>query len=170
MTSGQNGHPNPGCISVIIFSRFFMSSQKTSQNSLENIKVNVKLKLAALWTSLMFLIIYLDYFHLYMPNAIEDILKGKVFVFEITQVFLVVALAIVTIPALMICLSVSLPAKANRWTNIIIAVINIPLILFNLAGVAWIHMVFGAIVEVLLLSLIIRYAWKWPRAEASITN
>ncbi len=142
-----------------------MNTQKAPQSSLEDIKVNVKLKLAALWTSLMFLIIYLDYFHLYMPNAIEDILKGKVFVFEITQVFLVVALAIVTIPALMICLSVSLPAKANRWTNIIIAIINIPLILFNLAGVAWIHMVFGAIVEVFLLCLIIRYAWKWPPRE-----
>lgn len=143
-----------------------MNTQKEPQNSMEDIKVNVKLKLAALWTSLMFLIIYLDYFHLYMPNSIEDILKGKVFVFEITQVFLVVALAIVTIPALMIYLSVALPTKANRWTNIIIAVINIPLILFNLAGEAWIHMVFGAVVEVFLLCLIIRYAWKWPRREA----
>lgn len=142
-----------------------MNTPTTQQNALEDIKVNVKLKLATLWASLMFLIIYLDYFALYMPNTIENILKGKVFVFDITQGFLVAALTIVTIPALMIFLSVALPAKVNRWTNIIIAAVNIPLILFNLAGEAWLHMVLGAVVEVVLLCLIIRYAWKWPRIQ-----
>lgn len=140
-----------------------MSTQITAQNSLEEIKVSLKLKLASLWTSLMFLIIYLDYFHLYMPGKIAEILKARVFVFDITQGFLLVALAIVTIPALMIFLSVALPAKVNRLANIIIAAINIPLILFNLAGEAWAHMVVGAIIQVVLLCLIIRYAWNWPR-------
>jgi len=140
-----------------------MNTQITQQNALREIKVNLKVKLAALWTSLMFLIIYLDYFHLYMPDSLKDILAGKVFVFDITQGFLVAALAMVTIPALMIFLSVALPAKVNRWANIIIAAINIPLILYNLAGEAWIHMMIGAFVEVVLLVLIIRYAWKWPR-------
>jgi len=142
-----------------------MNTQKTPQNTLEDIKVNVKLKLATLWASLMFLIIYLDYFALYMPGTLENILKGKVFVFDITQGFLLAALAMVTIPALMIFLSVALPAKVNRWANIIIAAINIPFMLFNLAGEAWVHMVIGAVVEVVLLCLIIRYAWKWPRIE-----
>lgn len=143
-----------------------MNWQKTQQNTLEEIKVNVKLKLAALWTSLMFLIIYLDYFALYMPGTLKDILAGKVFVFDITQGFLVAALTVVTIPALMIFLSVALPAKVNRLVNIIIAAVNIPLILFNLAGEAWMHMVLGAIVEVVLLCLIINYAWKWPRLKS----
>lgn len=58
------------------------------QRPMEDIKVNVKLKLAALWASFMFLYIYVDYFHLYMPDSIKDILTGKVFVFDITQVFL----------------------------------------------------------------------------------
>lgn len=137
-----------------------------TQNALEDIKVSVKLKLAALWTSLMFLIIYLDYFHLYMPGSLKDLIAGKVFVFDITQGFLLIALAIVAIPALMIFLSVALPPKVNRWINIIIAAVNIPLILFNLAGEAWLHMVVGAVVEVVLLCLIIRYAWKWPRVGA----
>ena len=142
-----------------------MNTQKTAQNALEDIKVSLKLKLATLWASLMFLIIYLDHFHLYMPGKIEDILKGKVFVFDITQGFLLAALASVTIPALMIFLSVTLPAKVSRWANIIIAAVYIPFTLFNLAGTTWMHMVFGAVVEVVLLCLIIRYAWKWPRIE-----
>lgn len=137
-----------------------------SQKALEDIKLNVKLKLAALWASFMFLYIYVDYFHLYMPAALEDMLAGKVFVFEITQAFLLVVLATVTIPALMIFLSVALPAKVNRWTNIIVATVYIPYTLFNLVGEAWIHMVFGAIVEVVLLLLVIWYAWKWPELQA----
>ena len=136
-----------------------------TQKPLEDIKVSVNLKLAALWASLMFLIIYLDYFALYMPGTIKDLLKGRVFVFDITQGFLLAALASVTIPALMIFLSVALPAKVNRWANIIIASVYIPYTLFNLAGEAWMHMVFGAVVEVVLLCIIIRYAWKWPRIE-----
>jgi Family of unknown function (DUF6326) len=140
-----------------------MNTQKTTQKALEDIKISVKLKLATLWVSLMFLYIYVDYFALYMPSKIEDILKGRVFVFDITQGFLLVALASMTIPTLMIFLSVALPAKVNRWANIIIATVYIPFTLFNLAGEAWMHMVFGAVVEVVLLCLIIRYAWKWPR-------
>lgn len=143
-----------------------MNSQKVPQKALEDIKVNVKLNLAALWASFMFLYIYVDYFHLYMPGALEDMLAGKVFVFEITQVFLLVVLATVTIPALMIFLSVALPAKVNRWTNIIVATAYIPYTLFNLVGEAWMHMVFGAIVEVVLLLLVIWYAWKWPELQA----
>jgi hypothetical protein len=143
-----------------------MNSIKKPMTILEDRQVPVQAKLAAAWTSLMFLIIYLDYFHLYMPGSIEDLLAGKVFIFDITQVFLVAGLAIVTIPALMIFLSIALPAKVNRWTNIIVSVVNIPALLFNLAGAQWLHMIFGAVVEVVLLLLIIRYAWKWPKVEA----
>jgi len=100
-----------------------------------------------------------------MPHKVEHILKGRVFVLDITQGFLLAALASVTIPALMIFLSVALPAKVNRRMNIIIATVYIPYTLFNLTGETWMHMVLGAVIEVVLLCLIIRYAWKWPRME-----
>ncbi len=172
MTSGQNGHLNPGFILGSIFSRSFMNTQKTAPNALkdinalEDIKVPVQLKLATLWASLMFLYIYVDHFALHMPHKIEYILKGRVFEFDITQGFLLAAFASMTIPALMVFLSVTLPANVNRRTNILIAAVYIPYTLFNLAGEAWIHMVFGAVVEVVLLCLIIHYAWKWPRTQA----
>jgi hypothetical protein len=139
-----------------------MNLLKTPQEALEDINLNVKLKIAALWAGFMFLYIYVDYFHLYMPGSIGDILAGKMFVFDITQIILLTGLASVTIPALMIYLSIALTAKANRWTNIIVATVYIPYTLFNLAGEAWMHMVFGAVVEVVLLFLIIHYSWKWP--------
>ena len=142
-----------------------MNTQKTAHNELEDLKVGVKLKLATLWASFMFLYIYVDYFHLYMPGSIKDILAGKVFVFDISYIFLLIAMINVTIPTLMIFLSVALPAKVNRWTNIIVATVFIPYMLFNLVGEAWVHMYFAAAIEVVLLGLIIRYAWKWTRIE-----
>jgi hypothetical protein len=142
-----------------------MNTQNTSQNTLEDITVSIKQKLATLWASFMFLYIYVDYFHLYMPGSLKDILAGKVFVFDISYVFLLIAMIFVAIPSLMIFLSVVLPAKVNRWTNIIVATVFIPYMLFNLAGEAWVHMYFAAALEVVLLCLIIRYAWKWPRIE-----
>ena len=135
------------------------------KTELEDIQINVKLKIAALWASFMFLYIYVDYFHLYMPGSVKDILEGKMYVFDITQVALLIGLVSVAIPAVMIFLSVTLPAQVNRRTNIIVAAVYIPYTLFNLAGEAWIHMYLGAAAEVVLLFLIIRYAWTWPRKK-----
>lgn len=136
-----------------------------TKNALQDSKVNVKLKLAMIWTSFMFLYIYVDYFHLYMTGMLDDLLNGKVFVFDISQGFLATALVTTSIPALMIFLSVALPAKANRCTNGIIALLYIPYTLFNLTGEVWVHMVIAAVIEVVLLLLVIRFVWKWPRVE-----
>lgn len=142
-----------------------MNIQKTPQHPLMDAPVSVNLKLATLWASLMFLYLYVDYFHLFMPGQVADIMRGSVYEFAITPGFLLAALASMSIPALMIFLSVALPATINRRANITTATVFIPYTLFNLAGEAWIHMVFAAAIEVVLLCLIIRYAWNWPRVE-----
>jgi hypothetical protein len=139
-----------------------MNTQNTPQNSLEYTTVSLKLKLAALWTSFMFLYTYVDYFHFYMPGMIEDILAGKVYTFDITYVFLLIVMILVAIPAFMIFLSVALPNKVNRWVNPIVAAVFIPYMLFNLVGEAWPHMYFAAALEVAHLCLIMWYARKLP--------
>ena len=88
-----------------------MNTLKIPEKALEETKVSLKHKLTALWISFVFLYIYVDYFHLYMPSKIDEILKGRVFEFDITQGFLLIALASVTIHALMIFLSVILSSK-----------------------------------------------------------
>lgn len=146
-----------------------MNSQGARPKALEDMKLNVKLKLAGLWTSFMFLYIYVDYFSLYKSGYLEGVLAGKVWKLEITQEFLLAGLIGVTIPALMIYLALALPAEVNRWTNIILAaVVYVPFSLFNLVGetVNYWYMMFGAAVEVVLLLLIVWYAWTWPKQEA----
>lgn len=135
------------------------------KNHFDEQKVNVRILLAALWTSFMFLFIYVDYLHLYMPSVLQDMLAGRVFEFNVSQTFLIAALVSVSFPAIMIFLTLVLPAKVSRLTNMIVAAIYIPYMLFNLAGEAWLHMIFGAAVEVGLLVLIIRYAHKWPTLQ-----
>jgi hypothetical protein len=115
----------------------------------------------------MFLYAYVDIFGFFMPGTIEDILIGKVFEFQITPTFLLVVLVAVTIPGLMIFLSLALPARVNRWTNIVVAILYIPFSIFNVVGESWPHYYFGATVEVVLLAIVLWYAWKWPRTPVS---
>ena len=101
-----------------------------------------------------------------MPGALQDMLNGRVFEFDISKGFLVAALVSVSIPAIMIFLSLSLPAKVSRIANMVLAGFYIPYTLFNLVGEAWPHMYYGAAVEVVLLILIIRYAKNWPTLKS----
>ena len=135
------------------------------KNKLDEQTVNVRVKLAALWTAFMFFYIYVDFFGLFKKGFIEDILNGKIYTFDISQTFLLIGLFLTTIPAIMIFLSAMLPASASRRTNLIVATIMIPYTLFNLAGEFWAHMLYGAAVEVAILLLVIRYAKKWPTLQ-----
>jgi hypothetical protein len=137
---------------------------------LENLRMPVQAKLAAAWTSVMFLYIYVDYFHLYKPGAVDDILTGVVFEFDISQTLLTAFLALIAIPILMIVLSMTLPARANRATNLVVASLYVPVSAFNAVGESWTYFYGLSIgLEVLLLAFILRLAWTWPRTAPSAT-
>lgn len=139
-----------------------MPMEPTKNHPTEQAKVHIpiQVKLAALWTSLMFLYLYVDYFHLYMPGMLKDLLRNRVHVFEVGPGFLMAALSMMSIPALMICLSVLLPNRPNRWLNMAVAVLFIPLTIYNLDGLVWAHMVLGVVLELVLLGLILALAWR----------
>ncbi len=130
----------------------------------------VQAKLAAAWTSVMFLYIYVDYFHLYKPGVIDNLRAGVVFKFDISPTLLTIMLASVAIPALMVMLSMTLPARVNRAANLVVASLYIPYSVFNAAGESWDWAFFYGLsigLEVLLLAFIVRSAWTWPRRTAS---
>jgi hypothetical protein len=108
----------------------------------------------------------MDYFGLYIPGHIEKIIAGEVHVFQITQLFLFTAMTLMMIPSLMVFLSIALKAKANRWVNIIVGILQIVINIGMAIGESYAFYIFGTIVEVVLLSLIVWYAWKWPKQEA----
>jgi hypothetical protein len=142
-----------------------------SHSALEDLRMPVQAKLAAAWTSFMFLYIYVDYFHLYKPGVIDGILGGAVFEFDISQTLLTAFLTLIAIPILMVTLSMMLPARANRTINLVVASLYIPVSMFNAVGESWTYFYGLSIgLEVLLLAFILRSAWTWPRTAAPATR
>ncbi|MEU4702585.1 DUF6326 family protein [Nonomuraea dietziae] len=147
-----------------------MTIRTKTPNLLDNPPVPVQAKLAAAWTSFMFLYIYVDYFHLHKPGVIDNLRAGVVFEFDISPTLLTMMLASVAIPALMVMLSMTLPARVNRATNLVVALLYIPYSAVNAAGESWDWAFFYGLsigVEVLLLAFILRSAWTWPRTPAA---
>jgi len=147
-----------------------MTIRTNTPNLLDNPPIPVQAKLAAAWTSFMFLYIYVDYFHLYKPGAIDQIRGGGIFEFDITPTLLTIFVVVIGIPALMVMLSMTLPARVNRATNLVVASLYIPVMVFNAASTNWEWASFYGLsigIEVLILAFILRSAWTWPRRTAS---
>ncbi len=144
-----------------------LNTNTETNTALHDPPVPVRAKLAAAWASVMFFYIYVDYLHLYRPGVIDDILAGVVFEFDISQTFVVISLMLVGIPALMILLSMTLPARVNRTLNLVVASLYIPVSVFNVVGESWILFYgLGVVIEVILLAYILRSAWTWPRTTS----
>ena len=128
---------------------------------LEEVPVPTRLKLSALWVSAMFLYVYVDILFFYKPGTMEDILVGRVWEFDISQGWALGALLLMAIPSLMVVLSLTLPARAARWTNIVVGSLFVPVSIGNVIGETWAFIWFGAALEAVLLLLVVRYAWTW---------
>ena len=146
-----------------------MRTQTAQLTALEDRQVPVQAKLAAAWTSFMFLYIYVDYLALYKPGFVDDIQAGIVHEFDTGPTFVSMALTLMAIPILMILLSTTLPARFNRIINLVVATLYIPVSIYNAAGEPWTYSYFYGLsigLEVLLLAFILRSAWTWPRTPA----
>lgn len=132
----------------------------------EDVKVNVKIKLSALWVAVMLCYIYGDFFTLFVPGRIESLMDGKMGLGATTPLKLVVASIVMAIPAIMVFLSLTLKATINRWINIsfgiIYTLIMILTILSSLDPWKAFYILFG-VIEIALTLLIVWHAWMWPQ-------
>ena len=150
-----------------------MTIRTNIRNLLDNPPIPVQAKLAAAWTSFMFLYVYVDILNFYKPGVVDGILNGLVWKFDVSSTLLTVMLASVAIPALMVMLSMTLPARLNRATNLVVASLYIPYSVFNAAGATWEWAFFYGLsigIEVLLLAFILRSAWTWPRTHSDAAD
>ncbi|MEJ5996053.1 DUF6326 family protein [Pedobacter sp. Du54] len=141
-----------------------MNPTSTRKHQFEDFNINVKVKLAALWASLMSCYIYGDYFSLYVPHKIEKFIAGNTLLDSPLKLFS--AAVLLAIPAVMICLSVLLKPLLNRWLNIIFGIfysILMLLIAITTLSVWWSFYVFLAVLEVIISSLIVWHAYNWPK-------
>jgi Family of unknown function (DUF6326) len=146
-----------------------MNSSANAPNVLVDMKIHVKIKLAALWASLMFCYIYGDYFGLYKPGTLQDILNGNMGPLgPVTQVILLGTAIMMAIPSVMVFLVLVIPPSLNRWANIVLGAAYTAIMLMTMPG-AWRFYIFFGIVEVVLSVLIVWYAWTWPR-QSPVTS
>lgn len=146
-------------------------SARQPTTTLEDRPVPVRAKLAATWTSFMFLYAYVDILGFFTPGIVADILDGKVFTFDLSQTFSTTALTLMAVPILMVVLSMTLPARASRITNLVVAVLYVPVTAFNAMGESWLYFYgLGIALELVLLGLVVRYAWTWPRTASPTTR
>jgi hypothetical protein len=131
---------------------------------MEDYKINIKIKLAFIWTSVTFLYIYGDYFELYVPKKISSIIDGSSLLNSPLNLFF--ASLLLAIPSVMICLSVLLKPMLNKWLNIIFGLFftSIMLLIAITSITEWKEFyVFYALLESLLTSLIVWTAYTWPK-------
>lgn len=139
----------------------------TRPESLTEYRISIKIKLASLWITLMFLYIYADFFRLMTPEKIEKMMKLQTPMGPTSPGLLVIFSVLLIIPALMIFLSVFLKPQINKWMNIIIALIyacmSILIIIYSLDNEWQTFFVIFNFIELLVFAMIIIQAWKWPR-------
>ena len=144
-----------------------LRENRASHGPLEEPRIPVQAKLAAAWTSFMFLYVYVDILAFYKPGVVDDILVGVVWEFDITPTWAITALSLLAIPIVMVVLSMTLRARVNRIANLIVVSIQVPFAIFNAAGEVgepWMYFyVLGVALELVVLAFILRTAWTWPR-------
>jgi hypothetical protein len=139
---------------------------KNAGTALDDIKIDVKIKISALWVSVMLCYIYGDYFGLYQPKKLQGMLEGQMVPLgPTTQGVLLGTSVMMAIPGVMVFLSLALKPHLNRWVNIILGVIYTLIVLITMPG-AWVFYIFLGSVDVVLTALIVWYAWNWPKQEA----
>ncbi|MEB3212921.1 MAG: DUF6326 family protein [Leptolyngbyaceae bacterium] len=116
--------------------------------------VETKAKLSTLWIFVLLNVIFRDLHEFARPGFIEELMNGQV-----SEQMMLLAGIMIEVPIAMVLFSRLLPYGANRWANIIAAVILI--LLATAYGTNDLDDIFFLIVEIAALSFTIWSAWRW---------
>ncbi len=133
----------------------------TAKPQLEPSNVNVRIKISALWTAMLFVFAYVDLFSLYRPDFRADLEAEQIGGFAVNPAFLLGTTVYVVIPALMVFGALILRPRVNRIANVALSIMYAVTIIAGAVG-EWSYYVLGSAMEVALLAAIAYYAWTWP--------
>jgi hypothetical protein len=132
----------------------------TSENTA---RFDVRSKISTLWILIMFNMVFADVVGFMNPGALEKIMTGGTG-FEATQGLLLVFAVLIEIPIAMIYLSRVLNRRASQLANSAAVVLTVLFIVGG--GSSYLSYLFFAAIEILLMLLILGFAWTWPKQEA----
>lgn len=136
----------------------------TSPRGFQETRIDIRLRISALWIAIMFIYAYVDIFNLMRADYLESLLDGEIVntPFAVSQVFLIFAVVYIVPASLMIYFSLTLGARANRTANIVVAGIYIVTIGLACVGEDWLFFLLGSAIEIILFVMVIRLALRWP--------
>ncbi|MBQ4851756.1 DUF6326 family protein [Pseudoalteromonas sp. MMG012] len=138
-----------------------MSEMNSTESKFEDFKINVKLKISALWIAVMFCYVYGDYIQIYVPGIMAKAMEVNSSI-ETQLQFLAVAVLMV-VPSVMVFFTLVLKPTINRRVNIIVSMFFIlMLVVTNLTETWWFYLFLTA-VEVAISVSVVLYAWHWPK-------
>ena len=122
-----------------------------------------KVVLSTFWIYLSVNYIYCDHLGIMEMGMLKGLLQGYVGTIHITQQFLMVAALLMQIPFLMIVLSRILNYTANRFANLIAAILMI-IVQLGTMGIgtspSWVY-IFYSVIEIVCNLIIVWIAWNW---------
>ncbi|MGD8623556.1 MAG: DUF6326 family protein [Anaerolineae bacterium] len=122
----------------------------------------VRIKLAALWVTLMLTYLLGDVLRIFSG----DFVAGEVSGMEISQGLMLGMAVLMVIPIVMVFLSLTVKYPTMRWISIVAALF---FFLFNLVGLPTYPSVYDQfliVVGLLFNLLTVWYAWKWRKPES----
>jgi hypothetical protein len=130
---------------------------------LEDMKIGTRIKLSALWVTVMLCYIEGDFATFFPPGGyIQQSLAGKMGPFQTTQLTLLAGSVFISVPCVMVFLSFIWKPKLCRRINIIIALFYSIVNAFSSFTSHWAYFIYFGIIETALTLLIVWYALKWP--------
>ena len=118
---------------------------------------DVQIKLSALWVALMLTYLLGDVLRIFSGDFKAREIVGM----KITQTMYLGIALLMVIPIVMVFLSLTLKNPANRWTNIIVAIV---FFVFNLIGLPTYPSAYDKFLIIVGLAfnvLTVWYAWRW---------
>ena len=134
----------------------------TAETKYEPFNVSVRAKISALWTAMLFVFAYVDFFGLYRPDVRAELEAGEIGGFAVDQAFLLGATVYVVIPSLMVFGSLVLRPAVNRIVNIVLGSLYALTIAYGAIG-EWSYYILGSVIELALLGAVVYYAATWPK-------
>ncbi len=128
--------------------------------------VDIRIKLSALWVARMLVGFLGDVLRFFQPGMLEAIIAGDVDGMQISEGFLLTVAIIFVLPICMVPLTLTLPYKASRWANIILALIISAIDLIGLATYTYAYASLLIIVGLIFTARIVWDGWKWREVES----
>ena len=124
--------------------------------------VPTRLKLSVLWAATLFCYVYADYFQLFRKGKLAEMNQGLIMPLgEASETVLLGVSVMMSLPSLMVALSLILPARLSRWANVSVGLLFTLIQGATMIGGAPLFYLYFGTVEMIMTLLIAWTAWRW---------